>query len=90
MMGTARHATNKCNSCSNRINRYPRAASCGLCREEEKVNPFMCEACFVREMERRCEVGTLHKYDPTRDRIYRVGRIPMGSDEEEDKKKKPE
>ena len=93
MGGSSRSASNKCARCNHRLSDFPRAAACAECRGEGSRagrNPFLCEACFFNGIEERSSLGLLHKYDMTRDRIQRVGRIPIGSDDEEDKKKKPE
>ena len=91
MGGTSRHSTNKCARCDRKIKEFPKAAACAECRLEQEAgfNPFLCEACFFDEMQDRSSKGILHKYDMVKDRIYRVGRIPLGSDDEEDKQHKP-
>ena len=55
--------------------------------------PYLCEACFYIELQKMSRDGTVHKIDldraGKRERIYRVGRVPEGSDSDEEMKVKP-
>ena len=93
MRATERHSNTDCGNCGNSITRYPRAAHCLTCLSKTYHNAFLCEACFYKQVITMNKSGTVHKIgmhrDGTGERIFRVGSVPEGSDEEAEKKVKP-